>query len=547
MSAVHGLLTFEAPSKFPAAVRAPLEKIVTKGSHLLSDVSSELYSDAKVSVLVLEVMFRKLLEGNGGLPIQQCCGLAIILHYLFHTHPAVPARVVGSGIFDIAWGLHTRVSPPLKAQWWLTTSTVVDAISFQLAAAWCICMGITRLSINVVVSTLWWEPMLAESIRLMKLNSSAELSCRDTMAIISLAQGSTSILQFAAKYESMRPLFDSGLVEALTYASLNEFCYIGVSIATNASAILDMLREHDEGALGKGLSELEMELLKMKMSELKKRAVATGIADALVRGVDDTEDPKQAIIAILLEADGKEQLKRETFRRELTELKISQLKERAVAAGLDVGAINGVDEAEDPKEAIITILLSLETVGSAEGVGGSAVADLSPVQLEPSDSEAGLQRLLRKSLRKQHRWRMAELQSAIRQDLEETEATLAASLEQAADFMETLLLSTSRRVRPTVKAVCERVDSVLQGLDADVCRQVHRCDAATLDALCTAMIFVDGMVGGDKDLSPDDALSAVSALLDAIQRCGGDNTGEELPAEDSAAAGEALEQVTFSF
>jgi hypothetical protein len=56
----------------------------------------------------------------------------------------------------------------------------------------------------------------------------------------------------------------------------------------------------------------------------------------------------------------------ETLRAELTQLKLSQLKARARAQGLDEGTVDDVDDQPDPKMAIIEMLLVAAASGAEE-------------------------------------------------------------------------------------------------------------------------------------------------------------------------------------
>ena len=133
------------------------------------------------------------------------------------------------------------------------------------------------------------------------------------------------------------------------------------------------------------------ELSALKLSELKKRARATdGISDDDVEGVDDADDPKAAVIELLVKVaeviwaqEAKAALivaeeeaarvsaeeeqaasvkkKEAALRAELAELKLSELKKRARATdGISDDDVEGVDDADDPKAAVIELLVKTE-------------------------------------------------------------------------------------------------------------------------------------------------------------------------------------------
>ena len=120
--------------------------------------------------------------------------------------------------------------------------------------------------------------------------------------------------------------------------------------------------DSDDGAL----ESLRSELMLLKMSELKKRALKSGVDDVLVGEVDDADDPKAKVISILVSAAQRVLASQvaanpdqDALRAQLTPLRVKQLKQRALAAGVDSKTIEDVDDADDPKEAIIVILLEV--------------------------------------------------------------------------------------------------------------------------------------------------------------------------------------------
>jgi hypothetical protein len=133
-----------------------------------------------------------------------------------------------------------------------------------------------------------------------------------------------------------------------------------------------------------------VELIPMKMSHLKKRALAAGVAKELIVNVDDEDDPKGAIIAMVLEAemparalDSTEEL--EVLRAELAPMKMSHLKKRALVVGVDEEVLDDVDDADDPKEAILTLLLDLhrKDLEAAADNGGEAELEALRAELAP--------------------------------------------------------------------------------------------------------------------------------------------------------------------
>jgi hypothetical protein len=100
----------------------------------------------------------------------------------------------------------------------------------------------------------------------------------------------------------------------------------------------------------------------MRLSELKQRAVAVGLAEETVDGVDNADDPKDALIATLLALPASAVAGAGARRQELELLKLSALKRLAVAAGTPRELVGGVDDVDDPKQAAIAIVLDAEAV-----------------------------------------------------------------------------------------------------------------------------------------------------------------------------------------
>ena len=138
-------------------------------------------------------------------------------------------------------------------------------------------------------------------------------------------------------------------------------------------------------------SALRAELTPLTIKALKRRALAAGMGSDAVEDVDDADDPREAIIEILLNAAEQASASSnstEMLRAELAPLKMKMLKQRALAAGVQPDVIEDVDDADDPREAIIEILIAVEaaTTGS-EFVRSTAEPEpeLSPAVADPDE------------------------------------------------------------------------------------------------------------------------------------------------------------------
>ena len=107
--------------------------------------------------------------------------------------------------------------------------------------------------------------------------------------------------------------------------------------------------------------ELREQLQGLRLRELKRRALAEGISSETVDAADDSDEPKHTLIEALLQAarqSPRQAAAAEKLRGELSELKLSALKRRALAEGVSSGAVEAADDSDDPKELMIEMLLS---------------------------------------------------------------------------------------------------------------------------------------------------------------------------------------------
>merc|ERR1711969_272478 len=101
-------------------------------------------------------------------------------------------------------------------------------------------------------SASWLRPALAEAVHVCKVNASAGLSARPTMSFWAVTY-SLQLVETAARAEShAASLLDSGVLDALDYACVNDFSYIGASVVSNAAGAVVALVGRNEG--GKTLS-----------------------------------------------------------------------------------------------------------------------------------------------------------------------------------------------------------------------------------------------------------------------------------------------------
>ena len=178
--------------------------------------------------------------------ISLACGWGFIANYINYMHPGALTTANESGVFSTALELYRRVEPsPLPGEWWLKTCDVVDVTSSQHVCLW-VTLGLVKRLPSATQSS-WWPELLEHAIRACKLNASAGLSERDTMVFFQFMNAG-GIVELAAHDEAQHEiLIVSGVADALEYAILHDFTYVGMSIAAYASGAAVALVGRNEG------------------------------------------------------------------------------------------------------------------------------------------------------------------------------------------------------------------------------------------------------------------------------------------------------------
>ena len=104
---------------------------------------------------------------------------------------------------------------------------------------------------------------------------------------------------------------------------------------------------------------LRAELGKLRLKALLSRARADGVdADSLEDAMDN-DDPKQAVIELLVQqASSDAGAEQDALRRELSGLRLKELRARAKVAEVSADDLLEAADADDPKAATIELLLS---------------------------------------------------------------------------------------------------------------------------------------------------------------------------------------------
>jgi hypothetical protein len=122
-------------------------------------------------------------------------------------------------------------------------------------------------------------------------------------------------------------------------------------------------------------------LVGLRMAALLKRARAAGIDQETLDDTQDAESPRDALIALLvaaeLQAHAADGAAEARLREELVGLRMAALLKRARAAGIDQETLDDTQDAESPRDALIALLV--EAQSGADAVASHSTAQPVPV------------------------------------------------------------------------------------------------------------------------------------------------------------------------
>ena len=164
----------------------------------------------------------------------------------FYLHPASLAHADAAGVFASVLDLHGRAMPsPLTADWWIGNCDKIDVTTARLCCMWEL-LNHTKRHKGATASS-WWPQLLDASIEMLKMNSLAGLSGRDTMCF-GVVASPVALVELAAHDESQHSLlFASGVMEALEYGIMHDFTVIGISVSAYAAGAAVALVGKREG------------------------------------------------------------------------------------------------------------------------------------------------------------------------------------------------------------------------------------------------------------------------------------------------------------
>jgi hypothetical protein len=120
---------------------------------------------------------------------------------------------------------------------------------------------------------------------------------------------------------------------------------------------------------------MRSELEALEMSELRRRAVAKGIEPDAIKMTGDADDPKEAVLQPAATAAAAIAVDTE----QLMSLKMSDL--RIVGAGVDKAAIDEADDSSNPKEAMVVLLVAVLAVDDDGGRLAQLVRELEQLNM----------------------------------------------------------------------------------------------------------------------------------------------------------------------
>ena len=230
-SALFGLCGWECGPKLPPESRRPFEQAFKVAFGQVHAASGKTLIEERVCDVFISSMKAGMLSHDD---TSLACGWSSAHLNLGYMHPGALPAANESGVFSAALALYRRVEPsPLGGDWWLSTCDVVDVTSTRLFGLWALFALVKRLP--SAMQSSWWSELLDHAIRMCKVNASARLSERETMCCTPFVQ-TLGIVEMAARDESQHEMLAaSGVADALDYAILHDFTYVGISIASYAA------------------------------------------------------------------------------------------------------------------------------------------------------------------------------------------------------------------------------------------------------------------------------------------------------------------------
>eukprot|EP01043_Picozoa_sp_COSAG02_P074068 COSAG02_NODE_14664_length_1250_cov_1.370113_1_plen_295_part_01 len=234
------------------------------------------------------------------------------------------------------------------------------------------------------------------------------------------------------------------------------------------------------------------EARRLKPSALRRRALELGVPAA---EIDDAEDVGGADgLAALVQAaqtaqrggrdDGIGALAGETecqaLRVELSGLRMAALRGRAASAGIAEDHIDATYDADDPKAALVELLLRVGARSSSGSDGGNAAYlpdDESSTTVTLPSELAPVEQML----------------SVLLGGGDTCADMVAAVLEHGMNVLERVSASSPRKTRRSLRDLSDRAEFVLESVDAEWCDGLSRCSEDEMRRLSSLLVSVRGL------------------------------------------------------
>eukprot|EP01046_Picozoa_sp_COSAG06_P045745 COSAG06_NODE_6372_length_2961_cov_127.651992_1_plen_781_part_10 len=291
---------------------------------------------------------------------------------------------------------------------------------------------------------------------------------------------------------------------------------VGLAVGAAASAAAAALWcTRPAAAAGGGITRPEAR--RLKPSALRRRALELGVS---VAEIDDAEgvggvDGLAALVQAAQTAqrggrdDGIGALAGETesqaLRVELSGLRVAALRGRAASAGIAEDQIDATYDANDPKAALVELLLRVEARSSSGGSDGGNAAHL-------PDDESSTTVTLPSEMAPAE-----QMLSVLLGGGDTCADMVTGALERGMDVLEQVSASSPRKSRRSLRDLSDRAECVLESVDAEWCDGVCRCGEDEMGQLCSLLVSVRGLSSSSGVSEMSDA---VTALLECLDRCG---------------------------
>jgi hypothetical protein len=151
-------------------------------------------------------------------------------------------------------------------------------------------------------------------------------------------------------------------------------------------------RVHPSPHSGTPDADLRHKLAGQRPRQLRARAAEAGIGQEQLDEADEAANPKDALIELLVAHGGDLQASRrareEGIRVALSSLRPRELRERATEVGIGQEQLDEADEAAQPKAALIELLLVAQVDGTTRAAVGTVTPAPSPASSTPAVAAA---------------------------------------------------------------------------------------------------------------------------------------------------------------